>query len=218
MIEAKEKLNASLNTSQSLNGNINVGGSSYKLPIASETTLGGIKVGNNLTIEEDGTLNASGGSGGIIEGDTVPINAIFEYEGDLVPEGYEEVPKKPSDDNSLYYKEGDTYVILENAYIEVCGCVTSSKKQIRFALFTPKFLENIKKITVEYAKITVRYHLGGYLLNMIDVTSNIVAESEGENVVYLCYKPDTEINSTNNIPVSVEINGLNLTFHESMEV
>lgn len=30
----------------------------YHLPIASATILGGIKVGNNLTIEEDGTLNA----------------------------------------------------------------------------------------------------------------------------------------------------------------
>ena len=30
----------------------------YHLPIASSTTLGGIKVGNNLTIETDGTLNA----------------------------------------------------------------------------------------------------------------------------------------------------------------
>ena len=30
----------------------------YRLPIASSTTLGGIKVGDNLTIEEDGTLNA----------------------------------------------------------------------------------------------------------------------------------------------------------------
>lgn len=30
----------------------------YHLPIASETVLGGIKVGDNLTIEEDGTLNA----------------------------------------------------------------------------------------------------------------------------------------------------------------
>ena len=30
----------------------------YHLPIASATTLGGIKVGTNLTIEEDGTLNA----------------------------------------------------------------------------------------------------------------------------------------------------------------
>lgn len=33
------------------------------LPIASSTILGGIKVGENLTIEEDGTLNAQGGSG-----------------------------------------------------------------------------------------------------------------------------------------------------------
>ena len=32
--------------------------SAYHLPIASSTTLGGIKVGNNLTIEADGTLNA----------------------------------------------------------------------------------------------------------------------------------------------------------------
>lgn len=31
---------------------------SYHLPIASATTLGGIKVGDTLTIEEDGTLNA----------------------------------------------------------------------------------------------------------------------------------------------------------------
>ena len=36
----------------------------YSLPIASASTLGGIKVGNNLTIDQDGTLNASGGGGG----------------------------------------------------------------------------------------------------------------------------------------------------------
>lgn len=40
--------------------NIDISGdmSVYHLPIASTTTLGGIKVGDNLTIEEDGTLNA----------------------------------------------------------------------------------------------------------------------------------------------------------------
>lgn len=32
-----------------------------EIPIASGTQLGGIKVGNNLSIEADGTLNASGG-------------------------------------------------------------------------------------------------------------------------------------------------------------
>lgn len=34
----------------------------YDLPVASADTLGGIKVGQNLTIEEDGTLNAQAGS------------------------------------------------------------------------------------------------------------------------------------------------------------
>ena len=35
----------------------------YDLPIASGTTLGGIKVGKNLSIDADGTLNASDGEG-----------------------------------------------------------------------------------------------------------------------------------------------------------
>ena len=38
------------------------GGSSYVLPVATENKLGGIKVGNNLNIEPDGTLNANGGN------------------------------------------------------------------------------------------------------------------------------------------------------------
>ena len=37
------------------------GGGSYTLPPATATTLGGIKVGDNLSITEDGTLSATGG-------------------------------------------------------------------------------------------------------------------------------------------------------------
>ena len=44
--------------------------SQYTLPIASATTLGGIKVGKNLTIDENGTLNATGGSGTTIDDST----------------------------------------------------------------------------------------------------------------------------------------------------
>lgn len=36
----------------------------YTLPAASSDTLGGIKVGEGLTMTEDGVLSASGGSGG----------------------------------------------------------------------------------------------------------------------------------------------------------
>lgn len=38
----------------------NYSGKPYELPIASKDVLGGIKVGENLTITEDGTLNATG--------------------------------------------------------------------------------------------------------------------------------------------------------------
>lgn len=39
-------------------------GPEYTLPVASATTLGGVKVGANLTITQDGVLNATGGGGG----------------------------------------------------------------------------------------------------------------------------------------------------------
>ena len=37
------------------------GGGSYTLPVASADTLGGIKIGENLTIDENGVVSASGG-------------------------------------------------------------------------------------------------------------------------------------------------------------
>lgn len=39
-------------------------GPEYTLPVASATTLGGVKVGANLTITPEGVLNATGGGGG----------------------------------------------------------------------------------------------------------------------------------------------------------
>lgn len=52
------------------------GGSDYELPIASATTLGGIKVGANLTIDEDGTLNAVGSGTG---GEVLPIGTMIPF-------------------------------------------------------------------------------------------------------------------------------------------
>lgn len=45
-------------------GGIKTGTPPYTLPIASKDVLGGIKVGKNLTIEEDGTLNAQASGSG----------------------------------------------------------------------------------------------------------------------------------------------------------
>ena len=41
------------------------GANAYVLPIASVNTLGGIKIGNNLTIDETGKLHATASGGGI---------------------------------------------------------------------------------------------------------------------------------------------------------
>lgn len=41
---------------------IDATGTQYVLPVASETVLGGVKVGDNLSISEDGVLSAAGGS------------------------------------------------------------------------------------------------------------------------------------------------------------
>lgn len=40
------------------------GGGSYVLPPATANTLGGVKIGDGLEVEEDGTLSTSGGGGG----------------------------------------------------------------------------------------------------------------------------------------------------------
>ena len=68
--------------------------SGYELPIASTETLGGIKVGANLTIDEDGTLNAtaSGGEGtNTVAVDNLPIGSVIAFDGEEIPDGYEEV-------------------------------------------------------------------------------------------------------------------------------
>lgn len=49
-----------------------VEGAAYDLPIATAETLGGIKVGENLTITEDGVLSATSTGGG--EGDYLPLS------------------------------------------------------------------------------------------------------------------------------------------------
>lgn len=58
-----------------------VSGAEYKLPIAGPTKLGGVKVGSGLNITADGTLNATGGGGGV--GDYLPL-AGGTMSGDIV--------------------------------------------------------------------------------------------------------------------------------------
>lgn len=58
--------------------------SDNQLPIATTTDLGVIKVGANLTIGEDGTLNAIGGSGSTVS-DTLPIGSVVKWFSTTIP-------------------------------------------------------------------------------------------------------------------------------------
>lgn len=60
----QDKLTAGTGITIDADNVISATGGVVDLPIASSTTLGGIKVGKNLTISEDGTLSATGGGGG----------------------------------------------------------------------------------------------------------------------------------------------------------
>ena len=61
------------------------GASAYNLPIASSNTLGGIKVGDGLSITDDGVLSASGGGGTSLEN-------IKDITNGIQIMGFEEVP------------------------------------------------------------------------------------------------------------------------------
>lgn len=52
----------------------------YSLPTASDTVLGGIKVGNGLAIDQNGFLNATGGSG------TAGVTSFAGRSGDVTPQ------------------------------------------------------------------------------------------------------------------------------------
>ena len=56
------------------------GASTYELPIASTTTLGGIKVGQNLSISDDGTLSATGGElpSNVLTSDNISQDAYIQ--------------------------------------------------------------------------------------------------------------------------------------------
>lgn len=61
----------------------NSAGGSYTLPVASADTLGGIKIGENLTIDENGVVSASGGdvlaSDVLTKTNTTPYTPTNDY-------------------------------------------------------------------------------------------------------------------------------------------
>lgn len=79
------------------------------LPIASTTTLGGVKIGDNLSITSDGTLNATGGGSGVSD---TPVGALMSYVGNAIPDKWLECDGSSvssTDYSELYNVIGTTF-------------------------------------------------------------------------------------------------------------
>lgn len=105
------------------------------VPIASASTLGGIKVGSNLSITSDGTLSATGGGGGstYTAGNGIDItNDTISIDTSVVAE-VSDIPTKTSDltndgdgtTGSAYVATTDTGTVLTTMLAD--GAVTNAK-------------------------------------------------------------------------------------------
>ena len=91
------------------------GGSSYTLPVASASTLGGIKIGENLTIDENGVVSASGGG----DSDSIPIFRLYissQMATYMFGVGITLSPNEKSQLQNILDKKLDNYLIEVNFY------------------------------------------------------------------------------------------------------
>ena len=146
------------------------GGGSYVLPIASADTLGGVKVGDGLSINEAGVLSASGGGGGGIDIETnehevgTLNNATIYQRIFTVPSLYGtlstsliEIGELPSSQLLLAfgYNEGDDYITASSP-VEVFKRKNSNSLYARKVVDDASY-ENqpkINRVVVYYLKIS----------------------------------------------------------------
>ena len=114
-----------------------------ELPIASTETLGGIKVGENLEITEDGTLNAktSGGSSQVVYGGIDTSNVIYELTSSV--EGTEWVATEDC------YFIGEFVSLNKSGYLTIDNVPVASNYNTSFSgVYFPIFI--IKGQTIKF--------------------------------------------------------------------
>ena len=127
---------------------------------------------------------------------------------------YEELMKKEDISNELYYKSGDKFITSYGTYYG--GTLTGSLKTISFTIPFPKSTKNIKNITINSIKITVRDVKGQYLLNGVTkdtFNGNFTIEKRTDYLYTIYLNSNTAFESINNTPVAVALDSINLTFN-----
>ena len=102
------------------------------------------------------------------------------------------------------------------------GLLTSDATKIKFIITLPRRLQNVTKINVQSLKINVRISSGGYIPNtayvdggydvLSDSTIQIYTSILTDNTIGFLLKKSSAYSATNNTPVAVEINKLQIQF------
>ena len=174
------------------------GGSSGDLPIATATTLGGVKIGNNLSITEDGTLSATGGSAGTTD--------YTQLENKPQINSVELTGNKTLNDLGIQPKGNYLTALPDNAVTtDTDQTITSSKtftKSITTASIYPK-----EEITFDS---TSQYR---YINNIDSITGGYHAQNG-----YLTFKGDTTLVGDNKLVLDGRTGGLKLTAASSASI
>ena len=127
---------------------------SYTLPIATTETLGGIKVGENLTIAEDGTLSAQTGAEDII----IPYKTFTDYSDE---EKISIADKLLNCINAVKSLTKICYLEVDGLYYPLSGIV-NGENDIEF-----RFI-----VILGFTQIQVTYTVSTMSNTLINVTSN----------------------------------------------
>jgi hypothetical protein len=114
------------------------GGGGYELPIASSTTLGGVKIGEGLAIDEGGVLSASGGGGGEAGAFKILTSADYNYPSDnpttialwLLPVGTYYVDNSSSASTNISIWNEDTSTKVHASLFQIYKTPQSSRIQV----------------------------------------------------------------------------------------
>lgn len=166
----------------------NYSGKPYVLPIATKETLGGIKVGENLTIDEDGTLNAQ--AGGSSESNNIGTYTLINNSDNLYLEP--EVITKLNFDN-VYKNTTNGGLIPENGGVRIGKGVS----QILILSKWNSWIYDHAKYIYVYKNGTT-YEMQSYPINVYSANiTSYVDVAEGDYIEIYGWQNSTETRKIN---------------------
>lgn len=197
------------------------GGGQYILPPATEQTLGGIKVGDGLSITNDGTLSADGGADPEAIQEAIDANNELLENGDIVVGMAKQLysPNGTTSDGTFDYRTtaGDADVSSGPANLmKVMGNATYPQVEYNDSAVLMREGSEVEGFDADFAWGEV----GGWsavnqsVYNVIETIKMRVAATTGVTYVftyrqigsYSYYEPQVSVNSSNNLNLSPDSN------------